>query len=102
VRVRGAERRQPGHLVRLVPGQPQRRLLRYLREPAAGPVLTAADRRALERLCGRLPLIIPAMPAVLTRRDLWSGNLLSRDGGEIAVIDPAASFAWAETNLSML
>ena len=80
----------------------QHRLLRYLREPPACQVLTAADRRALERLCDRLPQIVPAMPAVLTHGDLWSGNLLSRDGGQIAVIDPAVSFTWAETDLSML
>lgn len=80
----------------------QHRLLRYLREPPAWQVLTAADRRALERLCDRLPQIVPAMPAVLTHGDLWSGNLLSRDGGDIAVIDPAVSFTWAETDLSML
>lgn len=79
----------------------QHRLLRYLREPAVCQVLTAADRRALERLCDRLPQVIPAMPAVLTHGDLWSGNLLSRDG-EIVVIDPAVSFSWAETDLSML
>ncbi|MDQ2811173.1 MAG: fructosamine kinase family protein [Actinomycetota bacterium] len=79
----------------------QHRLLRYLREPAAWQVLTAADRRATERLCDRLPQVIPAMPAVLTHGDLWSGNLLSRDG-EMAVIDPAVSFSWAETDLSML
>jgi fructosamine-3-kinase len=41
------------------------------------------------------------MPAVLTRGDLWAGNLLSRDG-RIIVIDPAVSYAWAETDLSML
>lgn len=80
----------------------QHRLLRYLREPPARQVLTAADRRALERLCDRLPQIVPAMPAVLTHGDLWSGNLLGRDGGEIAAIDPAVSFTWAETDLSML
>ncbi len=41
------------------------------------------------------------MPAVLTRGGLWAGNLLSRDG-RITVIDPAVSYTWAETDLSML
>ena len=77
------------------------RLLRYLREPAACQALEARDRRALERLCDRLPQLIPAMPAVLTHGDLWTGNLLSRDS-RITVIDPAVSYAWAETDLSML
>lgn len=78
------------------------RLLRYLSEPLAGQVLTAADRRAVERLCARLPELIPAMPAVLTHGDLWSGNLVSQPGGRIAVIDPAVSCTWAEVDLSML
>jgi fructosamine-3-kinase len=79
----------------------EHRLLRYLREPAAWHALDASDRRALERLCDRLPQLIPVMPAVLTHGDLWAANLLSRDG-RITVIDPAVSYAWAEIDLSML
>jgi fructosamine-3-kinase len=77
------------------------RVLRYLEEPLVRQELTSADRRALERFCDRLTEIVPVMPAVLTHGDLWSGNLLSRDG-RIAVIDPAVSYTWAEVDLSML
>jgi fructosamine-3-kinase len=80
----------------------QHRLLRYLSEPAAEQVLTAADRDAVERLCARLTEVIPAMPAVLTHGDLWTGNLLSQPAGRIAVIDPAVARTWAEVDLSML
>ena len=79
-----------------------RRLLRYLSEPRAEKALTSTDRRKVERLCDRLPEVIPAMPAVLTHGDLWSANLLSRDGDGIVVIDPAVSYTWAEVDLSML
>ena len=79
----------------------EHRVLRYLDEPLVQQVLTSADRRALERFCDRLTGIVPVMPAVLTHGDLWSGNLLSRDG-RIAVIDPAVSYTWAEVDLSML
>ena len=80
----------------------EHRLLRYLSEPAAEQVLTAADRRAVERLCARLPEIIPDMPAVLTHGDLWTGNLVSQPGGRITAIDPAVARTWAEVDLSML
>jgi fructosamine-3-kinase len=80
----------------------EHRLLRYLREPGVELALTTADRRAVERLCNRLPEIIPAMPAVLTHGDLWAGNLVSQPGGRITVIDPAVSCTWAEVDLSML
>jgi hypothetical protein len=80
----------------------EHRLLRYLTEPPAEQALTADDRRALERLCARLPELIPPMPAVLTHGDLWTGNLVSQPGGRITVIDPAVSYTWAEVDLSML
>ena len=80
----------------------EHRLLRYLTEPPAEQALTADDRRAVERLCARLPELIPPMPAVLTHGDLWTGNLVSQPGGRITVIDPAVSYTWAEVDLSML
>jgi len=80
----------------------EHRLLRYLDEPLTQQVLTAADRRALERLCGRLPEIIPPMPPVLTHGDLWSQNVLAGPDGHPVVIDPAVSYTWAEVDLSMM
>ncbi len=80
----------------------QHRVLRYVDEPLVQQELTAADWRAVERFCDRLTELVPVMPAVLTHGDLWPGNMLSRDDGRLAVIDPAVSYTWAEVDLSML
>ena len=78
-----------------------RRVLRYLQEPIVAAALAPADRQALERLCDRLPELIPATSPVLTHGDLWRGNTLSADG-EPAFIDPAVCWMWAETDISMM
>lgn len=78
-----------------------RRVLRYLGEPKVAAALEPADRRALERLCDRLPELTPAAQPVLTHGDLWRGNTLSADG-EPAFIDPAVCWMWAETDISMM
>ena len=77
-------------------------LFRTEADGLAEQALTADDRHAVERLCARLPELIPPMPAVLTHGDLWTGNLVSQPGGRITVIDPAVSYTWAEVDLSML
>jgi len=77
------------------------RVLRYLAEPKVEEAFEPADRRALERLCDRLPELIPASPPVLTHGDLWRGNILLADGRP-AYIDPAVCWMWAETDISMM
>jgi fructosamine-3-kinase len=77
------------------------RILRYLDEPKVAETLTPAMRRALERICDRLPHLVPASPPVLTHGDLWRGNTLSADG-QPAFIDPAVCWMWAETDISMM
>ena len=77
------------------------RILRYLDEPKVAETLRPATRRALERICDRLPELTPASPPVLTHGDLWRGNTLSADG-QPAFIDPAVCWMWAETDISMM
>ncbi len=80
----------------------ERRILRYLREPAAQRALDASDRAGLERLCARLPVLVPASPAVLTHGDLWRGNMVADPAERPVFIDPAVSWTWAEADLSMM
>jgi fructosamine-3-kinase len=80
----------------------ERRILRYLREPAAQRALDASDRAGLERLCARLPVLLPASPAVLTHGDLWRGNMVADPAERPVFIDPAVSWTWAEVDLSMM
>lgn len=79
----------------------EHRVLRWLREPLVERVFDREERLALERLCDRLPELMPPSPPVLTHGDLWCENVLADDSGEPVLIDPAVSYTWAEVDLSM-
>ncbi|MGV9215508.1 fructosamine kinase family protein [Micromonospora sp. RB23] len=80
----------------------QHRLLRWLGEPRVDAALDREDRAALERLCSRLPELLPVRPACLTHGDLWAQNILATPDGTPALIDPAVSYLWAEVDLAHL
>jgi fructosamine-3-kinase len=80
----------------------ERRVLRWLPAPRVQAKLDAEDRRALERLCDRLPDLLPVQPACLTHGDFWLQNILATPAGEAATIDPAVSYMWADVDLSHL
>ncbi|MFE5208913.1 fructosamine kinase family protein [Streptomyces sp. NPDC056600] len=80
----------------------RRRLLRWLPERRVEAALGPEDRRALERLCERLPELLPPRPACLTHGDLWAQNVLATGDGRPALIDPAVSYTWAEVDLAHL
>jgi protein-ribulosamine 3-kinase len=64
-------------------------------------LLQRDDLKRVERICERLPELIPAQPASLIHGDLWSGNAIAGPQGEPAIIDPAAHYGWAEAELGM-
>jgi fructosamine-3-kinase len=78
------------------------RLLRWLSEPLVEAAFDARERLALERLCTALPEIVPAQPPVLNHGDLWTENMVATASGAPVFIDPAVSYTWAESDLSMV
>jgi fructosamine-3-kinase len=70
---------------------------------AAASLLDRPWRERVDRLAMRLPELLPgAPPASLLHGDLWSGNILVRDGRLAALIDPACYHGHAEVDLAML
>jgi fructosamine-3-kinase len=78
-----------------------RRILRWLSEPSVAAALDADDRAGLERICGRLPRLVPPAPATLTHGDLARSNIMAVDRRP-ALIDPAVSWMWPDVDLSMI
>ena len=79
----------------------QHRVLRYLSEPKCEQTLTDQDRRGVERLVQRLPVLIPEQPPALLHGDLWHSNIVLDSRGVLSVIDPAVYYGWPEAELSM-
>ena len=67
---------------------------------AAPPEALRHCTAALERLCARLPELLPERPACLTHGDLWTQNVLATADGRPALIDSAVSYTWAEVDLA--
>jgi fructosamine-3-kinase len=60
-------------------------------------------RERIDRLVPRLPSLLPQKPAAAhLHGDFWTGNVLVRDGGLAALIDPACYHGDAEVDLAML
>lgn len=66
-------------------------------------ILDRPWRERVERLVPRLGAILPAAPRPsLLHGDLWSGNILVRDGALAALVDPACCHGDGEADLAML
>lgn len=77
------------------------RILRFLEEPLVDETLTTEDRRGIERIAVRLPMLVPADRPSLLHGDLWLTNMLADPDGNPAVIDPSVYYGWPEADLSM-
>ena len=70
---------------------------------ATAGLLDRPWRERIDALARRLGDLLPAAPPpALLHGDLWSGNILVRDGQLAALIDPACYYGHAEVDLAML
>jgi len=70
---------------------------------ATASLLDRPWRERVERLAARLPELLPAAPRpALLHGDLWTGNILVRDGRLVGLVDPACYHGDAEVDLAML
>jgi fructosamine-3-kinase len=66
-------------------------------------ILDRPWRERVDRLAPRLAAMLPPAPSPsLLHGDLWSGNILVREGGLAALLDPACYYGDAEVDLAML
>lgn len=70
---------------------------------SAASLLDRPWRERVERLALRLDGLLPEYPPPsLLHGDLWPGNILVRDGGLAALVDPACYYGHSEVDLAML
>lgn len=70
---------------------------------ATASLLDRPWRERVERVAKRLAQLLPAQPEPsLLHGDLWSGNILVKDGALAALIDPACYYGDREVDLAML
>ena len=70
---------------------------------ATAALLDRPWRERVDRLAGRLTELLPAAPPpALLHGDLWTGNILVREGRLVGLVDPACYHGDAEVDLAML
>ena len=67
------------------------------------PHLRSDFAQRIEALCDSLTDLIPAYPpTALVHGDLWGGNLVAGDGGQVWLIDPCAYYGDREVDVATL
>ena len=79
-----------------------RRVLPYLKLARDRGHVTDTEASTIESVIGRLTDLLPVEPPARLHGDLWNGNVLWGQDGQIWVIDPAAYGGHRELDLAML
>lgn len=79
----------------------ENRILCNIQKAIDKQLLNASDLQHAEKLCARLPGLMPAEPPSLLHGDLWSGNFMSLSDGRAAIFDPAVYYGHRETDIAM-
>lgn len=79
----------------------EHRLLFQAQRAKGKGLLGGKEIHQIEQLVKRLVDLIPEQPASLIHGDLWSGNAMTDEAGQPAIIDPATHYGWAEADLAM-
>lgn len=79
-----------------------RRVLPYLKLASDRGHVLPEDVRAVEKVVGKLPSLVPDEAPARTHGDLWNGNCVWAGEGGVHVVDPAAHGGHRESDLAML
>ena len=79
----------------------QERILPLARKAFDKRMLSAEEYEMAEALCGKLRQLIPEEAPALLHGDLWSGNFMSIEGGQMAIFDPSVYYGHREMDLGM-
>jgi fructosamine-3-kinase len=79
-----------------------RRVLPYLKLARDRGAVTDGEVATVESVIGRLTELLPEEPPARLHGDLWNGNVLWGQDGQVWVIDPATYGGHREADLAML
>ena len=79
----------------------EQRILHQAKLARENSLLPEDTYLSLQKLCNKIPELIPDQPASLIHGDLWHGNTYCLRHSTPALIDPACYWGWAEAEIAM-
>ena len=79
----------------------EQRLLKQIKLAEINSEINHSTIQQFNHLFNKLPEIIPNEPPALLHGDLWSGNYMTDETGEVCIIDPAVHYGFREADIAM-